>query len=180
MFALADAEASKAWRVLETKINENLGDMDRTVKHLNDITSYTKLNIERQFKNLSLRHAPMNLQEEHATFPITMIPRRQNENFYGRQEELENINQYLDPRFNTALRTYTIYGRRGVGKTDIALQYGYTNPAGFDAIFWIQCETSLSLRQSFTDMAVALNQPGANKHGQPSPSPKLSTFHFAD
>jgi hypothetical protein len=58
-----------------------------------------------------------------------------------------------------------IYGRRGVGKTDIALQYAYTNPAGFDAIFWIACETSITLRQSFTDMAVALNLPGADRNG---------------
>jgi hypothetical protein len=59
-----------------------------------------------------------------------------------------------------------IYGRRGVGKTDIALQYAYTNPAGFEAIFWIQCETSITLRQSFTDMAVALNLPGADRNGE--------------
>jgi len=55
--------------------------------------------------------------------------------------------------------------RRGVGKTDIALQYAYTNPPGFDAIFWIQCETTLSLRQSFTEAAVELNLPGADRNG---------------
>jgi hypothetical protein len=58
-----------------------------------------------------------------------------------------------------------IYGRRGVGKTDIALEYAYANVAGFEAIFWIQCETSITLRQSFTDMACALNLPGADRNG---------------
>jgi predicted ATP-dependent serine protease len=136
------------------------------VKHLNDITTYSKVNLERQVKTLSNRHAPVPQPDEHATFPITMLPRSQNENFYGRQEELDRINQYLDYRGNANLRTYTIYGRRGVGKTDIALQYAYTNPSGFDAILWVQCETSLSLRQSFTDMAVALNLPGADRNGK--------------
>ena len=55
--------------------------------------------------------------------------------------------------------------RRGVGKTDIALEYAYTNPSGIEAIFWIQCETSITLRQSFTDMAVQLNLPGADRNG---------------
>jgi hypothetical protein len=136
------------------------------VKHLNDITTYSMVNLERQVKTLSNRHAPVPQPDEYATFPNMMLPRGQNENFYGRQEELDRINQYLDYRGNTNLRTYTIYGRRGVGKTDIALQYAYTNPSAFDAIFWVQCETSLSLRQSFTDMAVALNLPGADRNGK--------------
>ena len=135
------------------------------MKHLNDITSYSTVNLERQRKNLAIRHAPIVLPEETATFPITMIPKSQNVEFYGRKDELDRINMYLDFKGNPSLRTYTIYGRRGVGKTEIALQYAYTNPSGFEAIFWIQCETSLSLRQSFTDMAVALNLPGADRNG---------------
>jgi hypothetical protein len=160
-----DAEANREWKTLDSKINENLAEMEGVVKHLNEITSYSMVNLERQVKHLSLRHAPVPQPEEHATFPIIMLPNSQNDKFYGRQEELERINQYLDYRGNAQLRTYTIYGRRGVGKTDIALQYAYTNPSGFDAIFWVQCETSLSLRQTYTDMAVALNLPGADRNG---------------
>ena len=79
---------------------------------------------------------------------------------------MKKIIDHLSPKEGVAeLRTYTIYGRRGVGKTEIALQYAYENPSGFDAIFWIQCETSVSIRQSFTDVAVALNLPGADRNG---------------
>ena len=165
MFLDADAEARKSWKGLEAKINEYLGEMEAASKQLNDIIKHSMANREREVRNLSLRQVPVLLSEEYATFPITMIQRKQNENFYGRHEELERINRYLDPRGNKSLRTYTIYGRRGVGKTDIALQYAYTNPSGFEAIFWVQCETSLALRQSFTDMAVELNLPGADRHG---------------
>jgi hypothetical protein len=161
-----DAEASREWKRLDAKINDNLTEIEAIVKHLNDITTYSMVNLERQAKTLINRHAPAAQPEEHASFPNMMLPRGQNENFYGRQEELDRINQYLDFRGNSQLRTFTIYGRRGVGKTDIALQYSYTNPSGFDAIFWVQCETSLSLRQSFTDMAVALNLPGADRNGE--------------
>ena len=79
--------------------------------------------------------------------------------------ELEKIEKYLSPKDDQSLRTYTIYGRRGVGKTEIALQFAYMNQSSFDAIFWIQCETSVSIRQSFTNVAVALNLPGADRDG---------------
>jgi len=106
--------------------------------------------------------------EEPATFPIKMLPYRQNPRFFGREAELDKINRALDwnnPN-NPLLRTYTIYGRRGVGKTELALQYAHKNPAKFDAIFWVGCETALVLRQSFTNMAIEVKLPGADKHGR--------------
>jgi len=163
---MTDAEATKAWKLVEIKINENLSNMETSVKHLNDIISYSQANLERQVKNLSIRHQPTVVLDEPATFPLQMLPQSQNEDFYGRVDELAKIHQYLDHQTNANLRTYTIYGRRGVGKTDIALEYAYTNPSRFDSIFWIRCETSLSLRQSFTEMAVKLNLPGADTNGQ--------------
>ena len=163
----SDKEATKAWPQLESKINKRLSDLDATVKHLNDITTLSKANQERQIKHLAIRHAPVPEPEEPGRFPVQMLPVGRNPAFYGRQLELGKIDQYLNWRLenNPPLRTYTIYGRRGVGKTEIALQYAYSNPSGFEAIFWIRCETSVSLRQSFSDMAMALNLPGADRHG---------------
>jgi hypothetical protein len=150
---------------LEKKINENLGQIDSAIKHLNDINSYSKVNLDRQVKTLTLRHGLAPHPEEHVTFPLTMIPRNKNDNFYGRLVELQNIDEYLGHKAKN-LRTYTIYGRRGVGKTDIALEYAYSNPSRFEAIFWVNCETSVALRQSYSDMAVALNIPGADRNGK--------------
>ncbi|KAH7416708.1 P-loop containing nucleoside triphosphate hydrolase protein [Cadophora sp. MPI-SDFR-AT-0126] len=161
----AENDATRAWKSLETSISDSLSDMERVIRHLNDIINYSKVNMDRQVHNLALRHAPVILPEETCTFPVKMTPRERNSEFYGRKEELDRINQYLDHKGNNALRTYTIYGRRGVGKTDIALEYAHTNPAQFEAIFWVQCETSASLRSSFTDIAVALQLPGADRNG---------------
>lgn len=134
---------------------------------MNDIISYSKANLDRQVKNMIIRHAPAAEPLETGAFPNILLPRQANTKFYGRQDELEKIDRYLNwKRSDTGLRTYTIYGRRGVGKTEIAAQYAHTNPAGFDAVFWIQCETSIALRQSFTDVAISLGLPGADKHGQ--------------
>jgi hypothetical protein len=106
-----ESEATKEWGNVRSKIQENLGEIEDAVKHLNDITSFSKVNQERQAKHLAIRHAPNLLPEEPCTFPLKMIPRNRNPEFYGRTEELTRINQYLDYRGNRSLRTYTIYGR---------------------------------------------------------------------
>jgi hypothetical protein len=107
--------------------------------------------------------------EEAVAFPTRILPLHQNRRFYGRKEELDKIFKYLKPATEAAdapsARTYTIYGRRGVGKTEIALQFAHTNPGNYDAIFWIQCETSVAIRQSFTNVALSLNLPGVAKDG---------------
>jgi hypothetical protein len=167
----AGAEAASSWRNLEKRIDENLNQIDAETKHLSDINSYSKVNLERATKTLSIRHGPVQYPEEHVTFPIAMIPRNKNSNFYGRVEELKNIDGFLGHKAEN-LRTYTIYGRRGVGKTDIALEYAHTNPSGFEAIFWVNCETLVALRQSFTDIAASLNIPGADKNGQGKKEPR--------
>lgn len=158
---------SKNWPIYDAKIGTYLSDLSEVVRHLNEITNYSSANRERFQKNLSTRHLAIPEPEEPGRFPLCYLPHRKNARFYGRETELAKINESLDwknPNTNP-LRTYTIYGRRGVGKTQLALEYAYSNPAEFEAIFWIQCETILALRQSFTNMAIQLCLPGADKHG---------------
>lgn len=86
-------------------INGHLSELDASVKHLNDINSLSKVNLERQVKDMSIRHAAVPEPEEHATFPLTMLQFQQNEQFYGREEELKKLNDALDWRGNPALRS---------------------------------------------------------------------------
>jgi hypothetical protein len=161
-------EVISGWASFDEKIKMHLSDLEGTFKHLNEITNLSTANRERIQKNLVAKHQAAVEPEEPGKFPIRMLPYKQNPKFYGRKAELARINNALDWKIegNNPLRTYTIYGRRGVGKTQLALQYAYANPANFDAIFWVACETSLYLRQSFTDMANEIKLPGANKHGE--------------
>jgi hypothetical protein len=116
---------------------------------------YSAATLQKNIDNLSFRHTILPDPEERASFPLTMLPHTHNKKFYGRREELAKIDKYLSWENNPALRTFSIYGRRGVGKTQIALEYAYRNPSRFDAIFWVGCETKLTLRQSFTNMAIS-------------------------
>jgi tetratricopeptide (TPR) repeat protein len=157
--------ANLAWPDLNKAINTQLATLEDIVRHINEITSLSKVNQDRMIKNLSMKHAHIPESDEPGTFPNRIIPFRKNPKFYGRVDELEKIHEYLSPKDDQSLRTYTIYGRRGVGKTEIALQFAHENRAGFDAIFWIQCENSVAIRQSFTNAAVSLNLPGADRAG---------------
>ena len=48
--------------------------------------------------------------------------------------------------------------------TQIALEYAKRYKKDYDAIFWIQSETKAALRQSFTDVALALELEGADNN----------------
>ncbi|KAK0118550.1 hypothetical protein ONS95_007438 [Cadophora gregata] len=161
----SEGDAAKAWKPFEISINEYLEEMETSTKHLNDMIGCSKVNVEARTKPLSTRPGPIVLPREFCAFPVNTLLRNRNADFFGRNTELEKISSYLDPRSNTTLRTYTIYGRRGVGKTDIALEYAYSNLAKFDAIFWINCETAGSLRTSFAAIATALRLPNADRAG---------------
>jgi hypothetical protein len=160
-----DPDADYSWPEVNEGLNQQFSLLDTTVKHVNDITQFSKVNRENNIKNMSLRHALISESEEPGIFPNKLLPFAQNPKFYGRKEEMNRLVKHLAVRTVNSYRTYTIYGRRGVGKTELALHFAYTNPAGYDAIFWIQCETSVAIRQSFTDVAVKLNLPGAYKDG---------------
>lgn len=152
---------------MNLRLETHLEDVIGIVKHLEEILNYSSVNRQRAQRNLDMKHQILPDAEEIGFIPIIQLPRKKNNYFYGRTEELAAIDKALNWRHkeNHPLRTYTIYGKRGVGKTELALEYAHSNPAGFDYIFWIQCETGLALRQSFTDMAIALDLPKAAEHG---------------
>jgi len=144
-----------AWQQLEDKIRLHQKELDELIRHLTEISTYSAATLNTRIDNLAFRHSIVPDPEERANFPLTMLPHTPNKNFYGRREELAKMDKYLKWEGNASLRTFSIYGRRGVGKTQIALEYASQNPSRFDAIFWIGCESTLSLRQSFTSMAMS-------------------------
>ncbi|KAI9817882.1 MAG: hypothetical protein M1827_001001 [Pycnora praestabilis] len=155
------------WSSLQqTKIQPAGLVMDEAVKHLHEIAAFTKLKDDRQTSFVKRSNAgKLQMEDDANIFPCINLPFRPVDEFFGRQDVLQAIQRHLNWDLSTTLRTYTIYGRRGVGKTQIALEFAQQNTAKFEAIFWISCETPAALRQSFTDMALNLNLPGALKSG---------------
>ncbi|KAF2727240.1 hypothetical protein EJ04DRAFT_517393 [Polyplosphaeria fusca] len=87
----------------------------------------------------------------------------QNEDFYGRQDILDQLDEALLPNTNLIassepgkMNHVILCGMAGMGKTEIAIQYAYLRRDEFDAIFWIRAEDSDKLVADFGQIAHAL------------------------
>ncbi|KAK4059480.1 hypothetical protein Trihar35433_10756 [Trichoderma harzianum] len=92
-------------------------------------------------------------------------------NFFGRESTFEEIDQVLGRDGSaTAFQSITLFGFGGIGKSSIAARYieKKMEEKKYDAVFWVYGETTASLRQSFTDIALRLKLPGAqpNLHNE--------------
>ena len=80
--------------------------------------------------------------------------------FFGRQDVLKTIKEVLVPDPNEsetgALRTYALCGLGGVGKTEIAVEFTFSQKAEFDAIFWIYADSTSKIREGYSQVASEL------------------------
>lgn len=107
----------------------------------------------------SLEIATITRQVSLMQLPTRIYPR-----FFGRVSTFEKIDQVLGrDGSTTTFRSIALYGLGGVGKSSIAARYIERNMEEnkYDTVFWVYGETTASLRQSFTDMALRLKLPGA-------------------
>jgi ATP-dependent Clp protease ATP-binding subunit ClpA len=84
--------------------------------------------------------------------PLELSPR-----FWGREEALQAAREALHRGDQGQfLRTFALYGIGGVGKTQIALQYAKQNRHVYNAILWVSADNSISIGQSFREIACSL------------------------
>lgn len=102
----ADVTGSEEWRALDARITESLADIERLVRHLNNITSYSMVNIKNQAKNLEHQHGT-GVPEKFSKFPILMVSKSQNKDFYCRDDELKRVDEHLNQKGANLLRTYS-------------------------------------------------------------------------
>jgi KaiC/GvpD/RAD55 family RecA-like ATPase len=98
------------------------------------------------------------------TLPCNNLPVAENSQFFGRQNIMKKIDDHLRPGdTGKRLSSIALYGIGGIGKTQIALAYAYSKVEELDAVFWIAAQDQLSIRQSFSRIAVeALQIPNAH------------------
>jgi hypothetical protein len=120
---------------MEHKIKESFESLTKTIRYLREICNNRFCN-SRLFDHVSHNQHAEDIAEprhpaeteptdcsEKAIFPISMLPPLQTDRFTGREKELDNVHAWLGQDRATnelpALRNYTIYGRRGIGKTQV-------------------------------------------------------------
>lgn len=110
---------------------------------------------------LALKHAdplnPYHIPRDTADFPLNTLPYPEYRGFYGREDILKLLETTLVPaQSSRGIKSVLLHGLGGVGKSQTALAFAHRNSSSFDAIFWVRSETKTSLKDSFTEIALAL------------------------
>ena len=133
---------------MKDSVDGYIEEIDKVVSHMRQTTQYSKLSqLEQANLQFRGRLAFRNRKNEndYCEFPVDNLPKILTDNFFGRQAQLDQIEKHLGDQEVESLRVYTIFGRRGVGKTQIALQYAQLFKHKFDAVFWVRLHVFLEL-----------------------------------
>ena len=84
-----------------------------------------------------------------------IVPFDKNERFIGRKKLLQTLHQMLCEEVESAWNhRVALHGMGGVGKTQVAIEYIYTNRKNYDRIYWIRADNQASILSGFQDIAV--------------------------
>ncbi|KAJ5151485.1 uncharacterized protein N7482_010737 [Penicillium canariense] len=88
------------------------------------------------------------------------------ENFLGRQDELDQLWQYLKPNSSQARKVAILHGLGGIGKTQLAIRFARDRKFDFTAIFWLSGKDRVTLLQSLSSILPRL--PGQSQNTEAS------------
>jgi hypothetical protein len=132
---------------MKASVDGYIDEIKKVVSHMRQTTQYSKISqLEQASLQFRIRFAFRNRNNPNnfCEFPVDNLPKILTDNFFGRQAQLDQVEKHLGNQELEILRVYTIFGRRGVGKTQIALQYAHLYKCKFDAVFWVRLHIFLS------------------------------------
>jgi hypothetical protein len=84
--------------------------------------------------------------------PIWNVPNQRNQNFYGRDELLEELRASLNSGAGATARGLAVYGQGGVGKTQVVTEYAYRHASDYQLVWWVRAEESASLAADYAGL----------------------------
>ncbi|KAI1110909.1 hypothetical protein F5Y14DRAFT_335750 [Nemania sp. NC0429] len=159
---------------LDGKFLKSFEDVEAAMEHFDKLSAVMSqpyhdrvqliMDDEKRMRQTRFANA-VGVSDELVAYPIHLLPSTHHAAvFHGRNDTLASINSHLD-RGGDNLRSVLVHGIGGVGKTQTALQYAHRNASKYDAIFWIQSETYLSINASIKKIARGLKLPGSVSDG---------------
>lgn len=165
------------------------GDFERTVRRLKHMSSVVeseadlarmRMENEKYSEVLQLlKGLKASKSNDSAVIHCYHIPASMSPRFWGRDEALGVVKAALDPGETVeSLKSFAIYGMGGVGKTQLALRYANSSKKEYDAVLWISADNTLSMEQSFRDVAQALGLVHMDREVKDSLSATLLVKHW--
>lgn len=97
--------------------------------------------------------------------PCIYMPMARNEDFFGRDDTLQFLESQLcvdlaetsgAGQQSTSLKTCSLYGPAGIGKTQVAVEFVYRHMKKFDAVFWVHADEASKLIEDVNRITVHL------------------------
>lgn len=109
------------------------------------------------------------------------VPQEPGHRFWGREDALKSITDALEtPLTMNEPKSFALYGMGGVGKTKIALRYAIESRQRYHAVFWISADNTISMGQSFRDVAIMLGLSSTEEEEQDSAAAILKVRKWLD
>lgn len=146
----------------EDKFDENYRRLkDRILEQSNDIQNKGRKRFEHR-KSQSHSNAPVATGQRTQFRPSVkvMVPMMRNDDFTGRQAELQMLHGQLNSTRqdgHTQPGIVAIRGLGGVGKTQVALEYLFRHETAYDRSFWIRAQDATIIQQDFANIGEILN-----------------------
>ncbi|KAL6409723.1 NB-ARC and TPR domain protein [Ilyonectria robusta] len=160
---------SEVWEPFQQKFNTFKSKIDDAVSRLEKISRVWGLEDlnQLQLALIASKPSPHQNPDEPASFRCYIYPHLVIiSDFFGRMDDIIQIERYFSigaQDANQPLRSLTLYGLAGIGKSYVALRYAEERIrlGEIDVLLWIAGEKEVTILQSFTDIAIRLKLPGA-------------------
>lgn len=124
---------------------------------LENLHAVIAVDIDTDCRELIQRLTKVNRKKRYTYEPLPQrcnMPFRPNGRFTGRLDDLSDLYVKLIGNLNkTGINQVGLIGMSGVGKTQLAIEFGYRFSFAFDGVYWIQADEAQGLRNRFVQLA---------------------------
>ncbi|RMJ08393.1 hypothetical protein CDV36_011978 [Fusarium kuroshium] len=161
-FMRCNLAGQDVWKPLKNMIKVATRDIEESLKAMERTVT---LSSNKAWLYSLMSPSPRTWKDD-ATLPCVMLPPARNAKFFNRDEVINRIEKHFNQPSCQAFRSLTLYGMAGVGKTHVAMKYAQTLSAAqkVSAVLWVEGETEMKVKQSFTDIARRLQLPNYVPH----------------